>query len=96
MLSVALSTAPASVQVKVRIGKNLDHVLIHGVDLQNHIITKNKIKRYQGRKKLRFNCQRNQPLAKKHSPARSSQLSHWDYLLEKPTLPRPSAANNIQ
>ena len=64
MLSAALSTAPASVQVKVRIGKNLDHVLIHGVDLQNHIIIKNKIKRYRGRKKLRFNCQRNQPWQK--------------------------------
>ena len=50
--------------VQVRIGKNLDHILIYGMDLQGHIAVKNRTHQYSGRKAIQFNCQGSWPQQK--------------------------------
>ena len=55
-------TAP---HVQVRIGKNLDQILIGGMDLKSHIFIKNKKKQYLGRKSIQFNCQGKGQLSRK-------------------------------
>ena len=42
--------------IQVRIGKNLQQVLIHGMDLQSDIFVNNQRGQYLGRKAIRFDC----------------------------------------
>lgn len=54
-LLINISSA-ATPQIKVKIGKALDSILVAGLDIQKSLHTKNITKNYQGRKSVKFNC----------------------------------------
>jgi stage II sporulation protein D len=43
--------------ISVRIGKSLKNILVTGLDLKRHLYFNNDVKKYSGKKTVRFNCQ---------------------------------------
>jgi stage II sporulation protein D len=53
---INLSIASEIPVVSVRIGKSLKNILVSGLDLKRHLLFNDDIKKYSGRKTVRFNC----------------------------------------
>ena len=56
LLFLFFSTALAAPHIQVRIGKDLEQVLIQGMDLKSQLFFRDESSQYRGRKAINFNC----------------------------------------